>query len=70
MGGFPSHRAATCTMSLYIGASCRLIGTREPVDRRVACNDLKLGLVTKVCHLLRISRLGTSKAVAVPSTGF
>ena len=33
MGSFPSRRAAdwcVCTMSLYIGASRRLIGTRAP----------------------------------------
>ena len=34
MGGFPSRSAAdwcTCTMSLYIGASHRLIGTLAPI---------------------------------------
>ena len=43
MGSFPSHRAAdwwVCTISLYIGASRRLIGTRAPIYRRVACNEL------------------------------
>ena len=43
MGSFPSRRAAdwcVCTMSLYIGASRRLIGTRAPIYRRVACNEL------------------------------
>ena len=45
MGSFPSCRAAdrcACTMSLYIGASRRLIGTRAPIYRRVACNELML----------------------------
>ena len=45
MGSFPSRRAAdwcVCTMSLYIGASRRLIGTRAPIYRRVACNELSL----------------------------
>ena len=43
MGSFPSRRAAdwcACTMSLYIGASRRLIGTRVPIYRRGACNEL------------------------------
>ena len=43
MGSFPSRRAAdwcACTMSLYIGALRRLIGTRAPIYRRVACNEL------------------------------
>ena len=44
MGNFPSCRAAdwcVCTMSLYIGASRRLIGTRAPIYRRVVCNELR-----------------------------
>ena len=43
MGSFPSRRAAdwwVCTISLYIGSSRRLIGTRAPIYRRVACNEL------------------------------
>ena len=43
-GGFPSRSAAdwsACTMSLYIGASRRLIGTRAPIYRRVTCNELR-----------------------------
>ena len=45
MGSFPSRRAADwcpCTMSLYIGASRRLIGTRAPIYRHGACNELKV----------------------------
>ena len=44
MGSFPSCRAASeraCTMSQYIGASRRLIGTHAPIYRCVACNELK-----------------------------
>ena len=44
-GGFPSCSAADrCahTMSLYIGALRRLIGTRAPIYRRVACNELSV----------------------------
>ena len=47
MGSFPSRRAADrCvrTMSLYIGALRRLIGTRAPVYRRGACNELRFKL--------------------------
>ena len=43
MGSFPECRAAdwgVCTMSLYIGDSRRLIGTRAPKYRRVACNEV------------------------------
>ena len=43
MGNFPLRRAAdccACTMSLYIGASRRLLGTRAPIYRCVACNEL------------------------------
>ena len=43
MGNFPSRRGAdwcAYTMSLYVGASHRLIGMRVPINRRVACNEL------------------------------
>ena len=51
MGSFPSRKAAdwcVCTMSLYIGASRRLIGTRAPIYRRVACNEILLVVLENV----------------------
>ena len=55
MGSFPSRRAAdwcACTMSLYIGASRRLIGMRTPIYRRSACNELINDLlVSSTCKL-------------------
>ena len=41
-------------MSLYIGASRKLIGTRAPIYRRVACNELST--VLQLCTPVSLTR--------------